>query len=45
MSTPISQFIPPHPQHPPLLPGDRKFVLYICNFVSVSYIGSFVPFF
>ena len=31
MSIPISQFIPPHP----LLPGNHKFVFYICDSISV----------
>ena len=41
MSIPISQFIPPQPF--PL--GNRKFVFYICDSISVFQISSFVPFF
>ena len=39
MSIPISQFIPLLP------PGNRRFVFYICDSISVLYISSFVPFF
>ena len=38
---PNSQGIPPHP--PPL--GNHKYILYVCESVSILYIGSFVPYF
>ena len=37
MSSPVSQFTPV-----PLHPGNHKFVFYICDFVSVLWISSFV---
>ena len=41
MSTPVSQFIPPHTSHH----GVHSFILYVSVSISALQIGSSVPFF